>query len=572
MRKLMVLLVISALILSLSAVAQTALAQAEASLAIHVVNPLGAPLKGVEVHLIKGTETRRFITNSTGYAEFKHLEPGEYVARVKRGNITLAEEKVRVPETREVTLTALIAEVKISIVNLDGEPVSGLSVALNSSGYYTSSKTDKNGTAVFDQVPYSELGGVGPYRLEVKLDKVLIYAEKLEVDRPEISEQLRVPLISLRLTVVNLEGVSVPGVTVKISAGEFSAVKRAGNGTAAFDNVPSSSVSSIGEYRIDVLMTTPGGEITIYSEKRSLTKSQSLTLIADLARLKVKVVDEDGKPVEKVEVSLSNKLAEDFASKETGKDGVVVFDNVPLSAGEAQAGTYKIKARRAGVEIAEAELEVKDPEESVELQARRNVVRIRLVDFEEKPLANYGVSLVDDLTGKEYESSTNEAGVAEFKIFYGPYELKVIKDGEPVYSKLIEVKEESMELKLADINFPFKIIVKDAFENPVKSAELKVFAGSKELFAGRLEGKPVELVLPHPAQLQCDVYAPDGKLVQRESFYADGPGSRVVRLPDYVELGGLLPLEQIAIAISSLIIALMAAAALILYRASRVKG
>ncbi|MCD6312699.1 MAG: carboxypeptidase regulatory-like domain-containing protein, partial [Thaumarchaeota archaeon] len=108
--KIVVILIILALVASIAcppAYAQ----EAEASLTIRVLDPLGRPLEKIEVHLIKGSEVRRFLTNSTGYAEFRHLTAGEYLARVKLDDITLAERKVSVPEDKLVELTARVSEV-----------------------------------------------------------------------------------------------------------------------------------------------------------------------------------------------------------------------------------------------------------------------------------------------------------------------------------------------------------------------------------------------------------------------------------------------------------------------------
>jgi hypothetical protein len=44
----------------------------EISLTVHVHDPLRKSLDGIEVRLIRGVEVRRFVTNSTGYAEFKY--------------------------------------------------------------------------------------------------------------------------------------------------------------------------------------------------------------------------------------------------------------------------------------------------------------------------------------------------------------------------------------------------------------------------------------------------------------------------------------------------------------------
>jgi len=548
-------------------------AQAEYSLAVRVVDPSGNPLKNVEVYLIKGEEVRKFLTNSTGYAEFKHLEEGEYVAEVRFDNITLARKTVKVPEEREVELTALLSTLRLRFVNLDENPVKNLIVTLKSSSYSTSGKTDENGTVVFEKVPYSALEGVGEYRLKVLLGKVKLLEESLEVDQPTIFKQITLPLISLKLTIVNLEGKPVPKVSVKLVSGNFSASRSAENGTAFFENIPSSEVEGMGPYSINASIVLGKKKVTIIHEVRQLTSSQSFSLIADLAEFKVRVVDEEGEPLSGIEVVLSNQLAKDFTSAKTDVTGVAKFENIPLSIGAAKAGIYEIKALRAGNLIGKISYELTRSGEIAEIRAARNEVRIKLVDFNDEPLAGYNVTLIDDLTNQEVKAFTNEVGEAILKLFYGPYELRVSKGGRQVYSKLIQVGESEITLKLNDVNFPLILSVQDAFGKAVKSAKAKISAGDQVVFDGQLDGEPLMLKLPYPTEVRCDVYDSTGRLIHRVVIYADGPTTQVIRLADYIEIAGLMPLEALALAVAlPITLILMASGVLLLYRRTRAKG
>ena len=65
----------------------------------------------------------------------------------------------------------------------------------------------------------------------------------------------------------------------------------------------------------------------------------------------------------------------------------------------------------------------------------------------------------------------------------------------------------------------------------------------------------------------------EGDLIQRETIYADGPSTHVVRLDSYIQLGGLLRLEELAQAIGFGISALiLALSAILLVRSFRRKG
>ncbi|MCD6341697.1 MAG: carboxypeptidase regulatory-like domain-containing protein [Thaumarchaeota archaeon] len=563
------------LALSMIAVQSLVSAQAEATLVVKVVTPRGEPLKNFEVHLVKGAETRRFVTNSTGYADFKHLPPGEYRVEVKLGNITLAGETVKVPDQREITLTALIASVKLKLLNSDEKPVKGLVVSLRSEtgSYNSTAESDEKGYASFSQVPYSELEQVGDYVLEVRKNSLTLYREDLKINDPEISKNIVLPLIDVNLTITNLEGEPVPKITVKLSSEAYTERKTSLNGTVSFESIPSSEVEGVGAYRINVTMRTAAGDLSIHSEKRAFKSSQSLSIVADLARLRVELIDDEGKPIKGAKIILSSDLSKNFTSAETNSKGVAEFRNIPLSFGEIKAGKYAVKAFRAGKLIGETECEVSDPVETVKLIAERKSVAIKITDFRGRPLANYAIKLIDEKSGEEFEAQTNDKGEAAFKLFYGAYDMQILKDEELVYSEPVQIKEETLDISLKSVNFPFTIIVLDAFENPVKSASVKILMENKTLLESKLNGEPLSIELPRPAHLYCDVYAPSGELIQRTSFYSSGPGVKEVKLGDFVDFNGLVPIENFAAIIAAGIAALSIIAFFaILYSRARAKG
>lgn len=546
--------------------------QAEESLTVLVQDPLGNPIGGLEVHLMRGEEVRKFVTNSTGYAEFRHLSPGEYVLRAKLDNVTVAEKTVKVPEEREVSITAQLSTVKLKLMNLDGEPVGGLELVMKSAGYKVSAKSNEKGVIRLERIPYSGLEGVGSYSMMIKMNNVLVYERSLEVEEPMISENITLPLLSLRLTIVNLEGEPVPQLRVKLSSEGYSAESEASNGTAFFENLPSSSLEGVGAYEINVSMRTAGGYMPIYSEVRALESSQSLSLIADLAKLSVKVVDKEGSPVRRVRVLLSNELIQNFTLGETDEDGVAVFKNVPLSKGKLKAGAYSVMIFRAGKLIGEKRFEVMEVDETVKLVVERGEVKLRILDYRGDPLARYRISLVDQLSGEKYNATTDGRGEATFRIFYGPYDLEVYRDGNLIYSSQVRLSEESVELRLKEVNFPITIQVIDALGAPISSAYIKLYAGGELLLERSLKGEPITLNLPQPAELRCDIYSAAGQLIHRESIYANEPSSHIIELKDYIYLNGLIRLEPIA---SGIVLTLFAASLLfsaILIRRARGKG
>lgn len=546
---------IALIITSLIVLSQVS-AQEEGVLVVKVVNPLGEELRGMEVLLVRETETRRFVTNASGYAEFKHLAPGDYVVRVVLGNITVAEGGIKIPEQSEITLTAEIASIKVTLTDFDGNLLSKLAVKLSSEGGLTFTAESDDGAASFNQVPYSRLEGVGEYRLTVAMGDLVIHEEEMRVAAPLILKNLSLPLLNVRLTIRDLEGDPVPKVTLTLSSPGYSTQKSSINGTITISSLPSSRIRGIGVYKLNVTMRTKTGDMLIHSGERAFTSSESVDIVTDLAKLKVKVVDDAGKPLKSAKVVLDNKLAEEFASAETDANGVAAFEHIPLSFGETRVGNYSVKVFRGNVLIGEMGFEVSKPRESVDLVVNRKIVTIKLTDFNGAPLANYDIRIVDEFTGEELESVTDLAGKASFRIFLGPYDLRVVKDGREVYATPINIQEESVDLNLAHVNFPLKVIVRDALGNPLKSATIRISTQIdilKEIKAG---GAPIEITLPYPTYLSCDIYSPEGRLLQRSKFLAEGPGVKEIYLKGYIEFNGLLSLEKVALIVATAITAI----------------
>jgi hypothetical protein len=527
----------------------------EASLTVHVHDPLGRSLDGVEVRLIRGVEVRRFVTNSTGYAEFKYLEPGEYGLEVVVESVTVAERAVKIPDDRFIDVEAKVAEVEFRLLNLDGEPVKALKIELRAEGYTCSAESDDKGMVRVARIPYSDLKGVGAYSLIVRMDKLVIYKGSLEVAEPRVYRNMTLPLASLRLTVVNLEGEPVPKISVKLSSEGYSTEGRSDSGTMAFKNLPLSEVGGVGAYRINTSMRVGGGDMPIYYEERSISGSANISLIADLARLRVRIVDEGGEPVKGVIVSLSNRLMANFTSGGTNENGEAVFENMPLSRGVVSAGTYIIQATRAGRVIGELRAEFERPGAILDVVVRRGEQRLRLLDYHGKPLAGYLVKLVDEVGGDSFNASTNALGEVDFKLFHGPYIVEVYRDERLIRSSSMQLAGGFLEVKLDEVNFPLSIRVVDAMGRPVGSGHIEVSAEGRTILREELSGKPVSLDIPYPLELRCDIYSNDGRLLQRELLHAYGPGELVVELRDYVFLGGLMKLEAVAAAMIFILVA-----------------
>ena len=536
---------------------------------IRVVDPFGEPMKGVEVLLTKDGEVFRFLTNSTGYAIFTKLTPGRYNVSVTFRNVKIFSGELDYPSQRELEAVALLSRMNLTLLNLDGKPVKGVVVMISSSSkkfnMTTSSNTD--GIASFKYIPYSSLPDIGEYSLRIFKGSVTYLEERLNVSKPSIQMNLTLPLITLKVTTTNLEGEPVPKTTVTLSAKKFEESKRAVNGSVIFENIPSSKLEAVGKYRFNITLWTRAGEIPVHFEERELLSSGQLYIVMDLAKLYVKVLDEDNVPIKGITVWLSNELAENFTSAITDSKGVAEFDNVPLSGGKTKAGKYIVKVFKAGRIIGEETVEVLKPRQELKVTVTRMRVRLSLTDYEDKPLSGYLVSLTDRETGEKFNATTGADGSISLKLFFGNYRIDVSKDGYSIYNGLVKISNSSFKLKVESVNFPYTLMVKDEFGNPIKSGSIKVRAGDEVIHESALTGQPIKLKLPRPTFLYIDIYADDGKLIERTRILATKPGQTEITLPDYIYLNGLMPLEALGFTVSIIsLIAFLGVSGFIIYR------
>jgi len=536
---------------------------------IRVVDPFGEPMKGVEVLLTKDGEVFRFLTNSTGYAIFTKLTPGRYNVSVTFRNVKIFSGELDYPSQRELEAVAPLSRMNLTLLNLDGKPVKGVVVAISSSSKKFNMTTSSNadGIAGFKYIPYSSLLDIGEYSLRIFKGSVTYLEKRLNVSKPSIQMNLTLPLITLKVTTTNLEGEPVPKTTVTLSAKKFKQSKRAVNGSVIFENIPSSKLESVGKYRFNITLWTRAGEIPVHFEERELLSSGQLYIVIDLAKLYVKVLDEDNVPIKGITVWLSNELAENFTSAITNSKGVAEFDNVPLSGGKTKAGKYIIKVLKAGRIIGEETVEVLKPRQELKVTVTRMRVRLSLTDYEDKPLSGYLVRLTDRETGEKFNATTGADGSISLKLFFGDYRIDVSKDGYSIYNGLVKISNSSFKLKLESVNFPYTLMVKDEFGNPIRSGSIRVRAGDEVIHESALTGQPIKLKLPRPTFLYIDIYADDGKLIERTRILARKPGQTEIKLPDYIYLNGLMPLEALGFTVSIIaLIVFLGVSGFIIYR------
>ncbi|MCL7390066.1 MAG: carboxypeptidase-like regulatory domain-containing protein, partial [Thaumarchaeota archaeon] len=313
--------------------------------------------------------------------------------------------------------------------------------------------------------------------------------------------------------------------------------------------IPSSNIEWVGEYTLNVTYTIGRVEYTVYSSKRKLVSSQSMDLVLELGSIEVTVLDEEGKPLRNFLVSLSNQKSQNFTQQQTDEDGRVIFVNMPLSRGVAQAGEYIIQVYRLNKKMSEVRIDHSSAKSSVTMKIAKSSISLFLRDYSKQPLVEYNVSLVDLDSGDQYTGITDINGEMLLKIFPGRYRIEVYKDDTVFYKGELNIFNNSLTMDIEKINFPLAIKIIDAFGNAMRTGEMIVKLGGHQIYSGPIDAIS-SITVPHVGFITVDVRI-SGNLIWRETIFVDGPREHIIRLTSYVTvLGNILPLETLALIVS----------------------
>jgi len=541
-------------------------------LIVRVIDPSGNPLERIEVTITKGVESYRFITNTTGYAIFSGLSEGEYVLQAKLDKVIIAEATIDFPGETSKTIIANISSVEIELVDLDKKPVPSAEIRLLSKTGIAeyNAVTNKEGRAILNKVPYTLLNDIKGYDLTISVEGyTILHFTDLEINQPIQKLEYTLELLSLNITALNMEGEQISRVNVKLQAGNYTKMVRTDKGIASFVQIPSSSLEWIGEYTLNVTYSIGRVEYTVYSSKRKLVSSQSMDLVLELGSIEVIVLDEDGKPLRNFLVSLSNWRSQNFTQQQTDEDGRVTFVNMPLSRGVAQAGEYTIQVYKLNKKMSEVRIDHSSAKSPITMKIAKSSISLFLRDYSKQPLAEYSVTLVDLDSGDQYTGMTDINGEMLLKIFPGRYRIEVYKNNTIFYREELNIFNNSLTMDIEKINFPLAIKIIDAFGSAMKTGEMIVKLGGRQIYSGPIDAIS-SIAVPYAGFITVDVKI-SGSLIWRETILVDGPREHVIRLTSYVTLlGNILPLETLALIVSVMSsLLLVTLGGLIIYRSRK---
>ncbi|MEM4315609.1 MAG: carboxypeptidase-like regulatory domain-containing protein [Nitrososphaerota archaeon] len=541
----------------------------EENLYVHVVTADGTARQGISVTATTGGVAARATTNATGWAILAGLQPGTYTVTVSLGDIPLNTTVVEFPSVSSVSLVAPLGRVIVAVQDLAGRPVANTAVTVSSpSGRVEATqRTNTTGYVTFNDLPYSSVDGVGgEYRLRIIKEGMDIGEGHVRLETPLATLQMVAKLLNLDITVLDRAGSQLKSqATVSLRAGNYSQQASLQDGKATLTGVISSEI--VGEYTLSVLMKVDTKDLTVFSDKRMLTLDLGLEVQADVGNIVVRTLDDSGNPVQGIVVVVNSASLGAFVGGRTDSQGQLRLVGIPLSTTEA--GDYNLTAYRGRTIVSSQSLRLEAGEVTTDMVLRTTVVRMTVVDAAGGPLVRAEVVISDPLTGRNATAITDSSGQARLSVFAGPNDVTILYKNLVVFRKTLNVDEQPLTMTVNSVNFPITISVVDALGRHATDFQLKVSVDGRDVFEGKLSGRPVVITSELPGLVRVDVTS-GGRLLARETAYFSAEGRLDIRFSSYVFMGDtVMPFEVVlAAAIGGLLAVVVAFG----YRAWRYAG
>jgi len=529
---------------------------AQQDLLVHVVTPDGVGKAGLEVRVASDETTQVFVANGTGWAIFKNLSPARYNISIYLGSLLLNSTLANFPDTSQLTLTAPLGNLTVRVGDLAGRPVRNIAVRLSAAvgQFEKTQETDSNGITVFKDLPFTTVRAMGGhYRLESITRTLVVGQKNFTLETLNKNESLTVKLLNLNMTVTNLEGQAPTSqLNVRLASGKFNTtLSLAAGGRGVATGMVSSEI--VGPYNITVTSMLFRREIKVYEEQRSLTGDASLTLVADLGALAVRVLDESGEPVPKIGVLFSSVGTGNFTALSTDENGKAELRDLPLSTTEA--GKYSLYFFRARTPIGRLETELTASSQTVQFTISLMKVTFSVVDSSGQPIIGANITTTDPLTGRRISTITEQTGQAVHRVFAGPNLVEIFYKGVKVFGESVNVESESHPLVVSSVNFRVTVRVLDALNAIVQGLDLMISANNTLLYSGRTTEEPVSVLVGLPSIVTVDLREGD-MILSRETVFVSRPTTIDMRMQPFVAAGGsLIRVDDIVLTLSVIMLA-----------------
>ncbi len=340
-----------------------------------------------------------------------------------------------------LTLTLTIYEVQgqelnaleVVVMDNDGKLRPNIEVIIANETFRKSFKSGTNGIAVF------RLLSPGRYAISVIIEGIRV--GYTEVDFPSMQRvELKLQLGALKCKIVDVDGYPVEGlsITIRSESGKITKTgKTASDGIIVINDLPFSSLPGIGKYFLSAKLQN----LTVINKviDYPVPSADSLEVVAEVAKLGIKISDASGDPLQGGELLL---LAKNYSASFQVKDGEVMIGEMPTS---NIAGTYTAKIVLKYPAFGK-NLEVLSDTFMLERYTNKTYtidvdkLVINILDEENNPVSGIKVLLQSAKFGNLTYSLTGRDGKATFSVLpysigpygAGEYEVVIIKDNNAI--------------------------------------------------------------------------------------------------------------------------------------------
>lgn len=514
--------------------------------------------------LSNSTFTRMFETTAQGIAEFRLIAPGIYNISALVDGVVAAQATVSFPAQTSINLTLMIQNIELIVSDLDGRPTSGISIELRSENgpVIRRGSTDPNGKFSVNDLPFSNLSQVGPYRVLGKLGEATVLNSTISVT-PQVSRyNLTAEIVRVGIMVLDYKGRAV-NATLRVSSESlnFSTSLAAGRTYS----LPSSRIA--GSYLIEAFRrySPQAPEILLLKEAALLDRSQNLTYVLDLSDIAVVVRDDAGSAVRGLRVLIESERLGVLGLSTTGTNGEATFSAIPFTEGRPGAGLYRITVYKEDMQLASMSLNLVPGTDRVTVTVNRVETTFYIQSSRGQPLPNATITLLDPVTKRIYTATSDAEGGAALNLIPGVHEYSVSYMGVEVARGVLNATTPRIPVQATKVDIEFRVRVRDWAGNILRSAAVSVVWRGQELEGVRQDDGAIQVRVPVAGEVQVNVYL-DGTLVERRLVWVSSPMLFEVRIRGVLMGGRLVDIETFSSVVAGALLALSAVSIFILWR------
>ena len=407
--------------------------------------------------------------------------------------------------------------------------------------------------------------------LDAKVGNYVITITPSNTPKPVMDSQLfTIPGYPITIRTLSLAGNIVSQVLVQAVDRETNAVF---NATSALDGKATLKLEK-GSHRITAFWNdVKVGEITV-----SITGESSFDLTCELTNLKITVKNEDGflMPFVNLDISFQyvktggSGLEKGSASGQTDLSGSFVLNSTLAQIGYTiNASLYGIVFNLGNNTI--TSLPAQSSSETLILCPTK-ILALKVVGYNQVPVANSRLELVEATSGIFYGYVTDNSGNANAEVTFGKYKVRVYAQSILLNETTIEIYSDiQKEIHCSLYNIQISVKVVDYFGQPISNAQVVINKlGTVEISAKTQADGTATFNNVIGGSIQAIAY-PSGMENSYEAvnIEVNAPQSIQIKLAKYTLLGPLLVETSVLVTVLLIVAAVIMFLLIEIYRRKR---